>query len=156
MKVKLTRRWAVHRAGQSVEVSDSQGRWLIQHNYAESSGDVRAPEQEAAAPGGNGPDPLAGGDATRLRPHITKPERDPERNYARTAEGAPPAAQRPGYGPADRRREGEAGAVAERAAEDASAPRSTSSARTSTAANSAEDGDDSKKTTRRRTSKSDA
>jgi hypothetical protein len=153
MQVKLTRRWAVHRAGQTVEVSDSQGRWLIQHNYAESSGDVRAPEQEAAAPGGNGPDPLAGGDATRRRPRITKPERDPERNYARTAEGAPPAAQRPGFGPQDRRREGEAGAVAQRAAEDAEAT-SVSSARASTT--SAEDGDDSKKTTRRRSNKSDA
>jgi hypothetical protein len=152
MQVKLTRRWAVHRAGQSVEVSDSQGRWLIQHNYAESSGDVRAPEQEAAAPGGNGPDPLAGGDATRRRPRITRPERDPERNYARTAEGAPPAAQRPGFGPQDRRREGEAGAVAQRAAEDAETT-SASSARASTT--SAEDGDDSKKTTRRRASKSD-
>src|SRR5687768_2666738 len=152
MQVKLTRRWAVHRAGQSVEVSDSQGRWLIQHNYAESSGDVRAPEHEAAAPGGNAPDPLAGGDATRRRPLIPKPERDPERNYARTAEGAPPAAQRPGFGPQDRRREGEAGAVAQRAAEDAETT-SASSARASTT--SAEDGDDSKKTTRRRASKSD-
>lgn len=153
MKVKLTRRWAVHRAGQSVEVSDSQGRWLIQHNYAESSGDVKAPEQDAAAPGGNGPDPLAGGDATRRRPRVSKPERDPERNYARTAEGAPPAAQRPGFGPQDRRREGEAGAVAERAAEDA---RAASGATTGvTAAASGEDGD-SKKPARRRSSTSDS
>lgn len=112
MQVKLTRRWGPHRAPKTVEVSDSQGRWLIQHNYAESSGDVRAPEQEAAATGVHGADPLAGGDATRRRPSITKPQRQADRNYARTAEGAPPAAYRAGFGPEDRKREGEAGKVA--------------------------------------------
>lgn len=148
MKVKLVRRWGPHSAPKTVEVSDSQGRWLIQHNYAESSGDVRAPEQEAAATGVHGADPLAGGDATRRRPSITKPQRQADRNYARTAEGAPPAAYRAGFGPEDRKREGEAGKVA---ANLAAAQQSTAS----DASTDAADGDE-KKPARRRSSRSES
>lgn len=108
MKVKLTRRWGPYRSGRSVDVDDVQGTWLIQHNYAESSGNVQAPQQEAAAPGKDGPAPLAGGDATRRRPRVGKPERDPQRNYARQAEGSAPT-YRAGYGAEDRKREGVAG-----------------------------------------------
>jgi len=125
MKVKLTRRWGPHSAPKTVEVSDSQGRWLIQHNYAESSGEVQAPEQRAAAEGAHGADPLAGGDATRRRPRITKPERDADRNYARRAAGSSPT-YRGGYDAEAAKREGEAGRVAARAAESSDEPSSTS------------------------------
>lgn len=152
MKVKLARNWGPYRAGRTVDVPDADARWLIQHNFGESSGDVRAPEQRAEAPGAHGPDPLAGGDATRRRPHIPRPERDPNRNYARTAEGAPPAAQRPGFGPEDRKREGEAGRVAAAAAADAE---STATAAESSAETSGE-GADSKKPARRRSSRSES
>lgn len=104
MQVKLTRRWGPHRAPKTVEVSDSQGRWLIQHNYAESSGDVRAPQQEAAAPGAHGADPLAGGDATRLRPHVPRSGG----STATAAAGSSPT-YRPGYTAEDAEREGMAG-----------------------------------------------
>lgn len=148
MQVKLMRRWGPHRAPKTVEVSDSQGRWLVQHNYAESTSDVFAPEQEAAAPGGNGPDPLAGGDATRRRPRITRPERDAQRNYARSAENAPPAAYRAGFGPEDRKREGEAGKVATALAAE------QEQQSTASAADSEDEG--TKKPARRRSSRSES
>ena len=67
MKVTLSRRWGPYRAGTEVDVSDTQGTWLVQHNYGEGG-----PVQVAAAPGAHGPDPLAGGDATRLRPQVPR------------------------------------------------------------------------------------
>jgi hypothetical protein len=90
MKVKLARRWGPHRAGKTVEVSDSQGAWLVQHSYGESSGDVVAPVQPAAAEGTYGADPLAGGDASRLRPRMGLPARDARVNYAAPAAGSSP------------------------------------------------------------------
>lgn len=104
MKVNLVRRWGPHRAGRAVEVSDSQGAWLIQHNYAQSSGDVQAPVQVAAAPGTHGADPLAGGDATRLRPHVPRSGG----STATQAAGSSPT-YRPGYTAEDAEREGMAG-----------------------------------------------
>lgn len=67
MRVRLIRRWGPNQAGQSVDVDPVQGRWLIQYGYGTASGEP-APSQAAAAPGQDGPDPLAGGDATRLGP----------------------------------------------------------------------------------------
>jgi hypothetical protein len=90
MKVNLVRRWGPHRAGKTVEVSDSQGAWLVQHNYADSAGDVVAPVQPAAAEGTHGADPLAGGDATRRRPRVSAPARDARVNYAASAPGSSP------------------------------------------------------------------
>jgi hypothetical protein len=108
MQVTLTRRWAMHPAGKSVEVSDTQGRWLVQHSYAESVGDVRAPEQRAAAEGTHGADPLAGGDATRRYPRALPSARDKRDGRVQRAPGSSPT-YRAGYGPADAAREGEAG-----------------------------------------------
>lgn len=67
MRVRLIRRWGPNQAGQSVDVDPVQGRWLIQYGYGTASGEPE-PSQAAAAPGQDGPDPLAGGDATRLGP----------------------------------------------------------------------------------------
>lgn len=104
MKVKLVRRWGPHSAPKTVEVSDSQGAWLVQHNYAESTGEVHAPVQVAAAPGAHGADPLAGGDATRLRPHVPRSQG----STAAQATGSSPT-YRPGYTAEDAEREGMAG-----------------------------------------------
>lgn len=151
MQVKLARDWGSHRAGKSVEVPDADARWLIQHNYAESVGDVRAPEQTPAAEGTHGADPLAGGDATRRFPRSVPRERDPNRNYARTAEGAPPAAYRPGFGPEDRKREGEAGRDAQ-ASE--SSPSASGDAPTAPSGPSEASGDSRKPARRRNKSES--
>lgn len=92
MKVTLARRWGPHPEGNTVEVDDVQGTWLIRHNYGHSTADVVAPVQVAAAPGTNGPDPLAGGDATRRRPRIP-------RSKGSTADPVPgsPPVYRAGY-----------------------------------------------------------
>lgn len=87
MRVKLIRRWGPNPAGESVDVDPVQGRWLVQHAFGRASG-VTAPSQDAAAPGTDGPDPLAGGDATRRGPMVTqKAERRP--NNAFPVDGAP-------------------------------------------------------------------
>jgi hypothetical protein len=105
VKVKLTRRWGPHRASEKlVEVSESQGRWLVQHNYAESTSDVQAPVQQAAAEGTHGADPLAGGDATRLRPRVPRSTG----STAAQAAGSSPA-YRAGFDAEASGRQGEAG-----------------------------------------------
>lgn len=108
MKVKLVRRWGPHREGRAVEVSDSQGEWLIRHAYAESTNEVQAPVQNAAAPGEHGADPLAGSDATRLRPRVGRPARDERLNYAASAPGSSPA-YRAGFDDEASSRQGPAG-----------------------------------------------
>lgn len=108
MQVKLVRRWGPHRAGQTVQVSRSQGHWLVNHSYGTAAG-VPSPEQVPAAEGGHGADPLAGGDASRRRPRAVRSVREKVDGPMRTAEGAPPAAYRGGYTAEDRAREGEAG-----------------------------------------------
>lgn len=107
-KVKLARRWGPYQAGRTVDVDDEQARWLVRSNYAESTGDLKAPEQEAVAPGSNGPDPLAGADASRLRMQAIHSTRDKTEGQLTAAEGAPPA-YRAGYTSDARKREGEAG-----------------------------------------------
>lgn len=111
MQVKLTRRWGPHQPGpngKTVQVSDSQGEWLIRNNYAESAGDIQAPVQNAAAPGGHGADPLAGSDATRLRPRVGRPPRDERVNYAAQAAGSSPT-YRAGFNDEASERQGMAG-----------------------------------------------
>jgi hypothetical protein len=95
VKVKLLRRWGPHSAGQTVEVDDVQGRWLVQHNFGEAD-KVASPKQQPAAEGAHGADPLAGGDATRRRPSIPRPTRDASVNRAAPGEGVPPT-YRAGY-----------------------------------------------------------
>ena len=104
MKVKLVRRWGQRDARQTVDVDDTQAAWLIQHNYAESAGEVLAPEQPAAAEGTHGADPLAGGDATRLRPHVPRSTG----STAHQATGSSPT-YRAGFTAEDAQREGVAG-----------------------------------------------
>lgn len=108
MKVKLVRRWGPHSANQTVEVDDTQGEWLIRHNYAESSGDVQAPEQQAAAEGTHGADPLAGADGTRRRPRSIRSNREKSDGPIAAAEGSSPA-YRGGFTSEDAERQGEAG-----------------------------------------------
>jgi hypothetical protein len=104
MKVKLVRRWGHRAAGTSVDVDEVQAAWLIQHSYAASSGAVLAPVQVAAAEGAHGADPLAGGDATRLRPHVPRSTG----STAEQATGSSPT-YRAGYTAEDAKREGVAG-----------------------------------------------
>lgn len=120
MKVTLVRRWGPYRAGRTVEVDNVQGTWLVQHNYA-TAADVAAPAQVAVAEGAHGADPLAGGDATRLRPKVSKGTDPADPARVRPVTGAPPAAYRAGYDAEARKREGEAGrnAPAAHPAEDA-------------------------------------
>lgn len=89
MRVRLIRRWGPNQAGQSVDVDPVQGRWLIQYGYGTASGEP-APSQAAAAAGEDGPDPLAGGDATRLGPPaaVKGPRRS---NNAAPLSGSPAA-----------------------------------------------------------------
>lgn len=120
MKVTLTRRWGPHQAGKSVDVNDSQGAWLIQHSYAESAGNVRAPEQPAAAEGAHGADPLMGGDATRLRPRTMASGRDHAEGVIPEAPGSSPT-YRAGFTKADRANQGEVGREAAAPASDSPA-----------------------------------
>jgi hypothetical protein len=142
MQVKLSRRWGPHREGRTVEVSDSQGEWLIRNNYAESAGDIQAPVQNAAAPGGHGADPLAGADATRLRPRVGRPPRDERLNYAASAPGSSPT-YRAGFNDEASKRQGPAGR--DQLSESGSKPSEGSS----------QDGDSAKRPAKRR-SKSEA
>lgn len=93
MKVKLIRRWGPNPAGRTVDVDDVQGRWLVGHAFGTASGE-QAPSQDAAAPGADGPDPLAGGDATRRTMRPVKGER--RDNNALPVDGAP-SQYRAGY-----------------------------------------------------------
>jgi hypothetical protein len=108
MSVKLVRRWGPHSAGRTVQVDDEQGVWLIRHNYAQTAGEVLAPDQVAAAEGGHGADPLAGGDATRRRPQVTQGSRNNSSNVAQAGPGVPPVF-RAGFTADHRGLEGEAG-----------------------------------------------
>ena len=107
-KVKLARRWGPYREGRTVDVDDVQAAWLVQHNYGESSGDLKAPEQEPAAEGSHGADPLAGADGSRRRPRSIRSTRDHSEGQIQQAEGSPPA-YRAGFTAEDAERQGEAG-----------------------------------------------
>jgi len=113
MKVVLSRRWGYHKAGASVDVDEAQAAWLVQHHYAESSGDLVAPVQVAAAEGTHGADPLAGGDATRRRPHVPRSTG----SVATQAPGSPPVF-RGGFDGKASARQGEAGRVLPQDADD--------------------------------------
>jgi hypothetical protein len=108
MNVTLTRRWGVHNAGKLVEVSPSEAAWLVDHNYAESAGELVAPEQPAAVEGGHGADPLAGGDGTRRRPHSIPSTRRKAEGVIQPDAKAPPF-HRAGFDAAAAEREGEVG-----------------------------------------------
>lgn len=121
MQVTLVRRWGPYQAGKVCEVSDSQGQWLVQHSYAEGG-----PSQDAAVPGAHGPDPLAGGDATRLRPHVPRSTG----STAHQATGSSPT-YRAGYTAADAANEGPVGR-GEPAASESPAPASGKTSRRKT------------------------
>lgn len=89
MKVNLVRRWGPHRAGMTVEVDDTQGRWLLDHHFAEKAGAEGSASAGAAASGTDGPDPRAGGDATRRYPQTVKGDRGG--NRASAVSGSPTA-----------------------------------------------------------------
>lgn len=87
MQVKLLRRWGNNQPGDTVQVDDTQGRWLVDHAFGTAAG-VQAPEQAAFMPGEDGADPLASGDGTRRgNPAMVKgPRRD---NNALPVPGSP-------------------------------------------------------------------
>lgn len=86
MNVRLLRRWGSALPGDTVQVDRVQGQWLVDNAYGVSTGIV-APSQAAAAPGTDGPDPLAGGDSTRRFPATVKGSR--EGNRAAPVSGSP-------------------------------------------------------------------
>ncbi len=87
MKVNLVRRWGHQQPGTSVVVDDEQGDWLVNHNFAERSGQQGSASRGAAAPGTDGPDPIISGDQTRGFPKTVKGERS--ENQAWPAAGSP-------------------------------------------------------------------
>jgi hypothetical protein len=88
-KLYLVRRWGPNPAGTTVTVDDDeQARWLLGHNFAQRSKDDVTVTAGAAAPGEQGPDPRAGGDATRRRP-IATPSSDERGNRAVPVAGSP-------------------------------------------------------------------
>lgn len=85
----LVRRWGQNPAGQTITVDDDeQARWLLGHNYAQRSKDSTSASDGAAAPGTNGPDLRAGGDASRLRP-TAMTSSDSRENRAVAVAGSP-------------------------------------------------------------------
>lgn len=107
MRVRLIRRWGPNQAGQSVDVDPVQGRWLIQYGYGTASGEP-APSQAAAAPGEDGPDPLAGGgDATRLGPPAAV--KGPRRGNNAAPLASSPAAPAPAAASADSGKDSDTG-----------------------------------------------
>ena len=168
-KVKLVRRWGPYPANRTVEVDDVQAAWLVQHNFAESSGDLKAPEQEPNAEGSHGADPLAGADASRRRPRTIRSTRDHTEGPIAQAEGAPPAAYRAGFTAEDAERQGEAGRNFREGSDDragtlsapedspaADGPRATSKAAQSPDQNDEGGGTRNTKPARRRGSRSDS
>lgn len=88
-KLYLVRRWGPNPAGTTVTVDDDeQARWLLGHNFAQRSKDDATASAGAAAPGEQGPDPRAGGDATRRRP-VATPSSDERGNRAVPVAGSP-------------------------------------------------------------------
>lgn len=88
-KLYLVRRWGPNQPGQTITVDDDeQARWLLGHNFAQRSKDSTSVTDGAAAPGTHGPDPRAGGDASRLRPMAT-PSSDKRDNRATPVAGSP-------------------------------------------------------------------
>ena len=87
-KLVIVRRWGSHKPGETVDVQDEQQtNWLLFNHFAERSNQLEAATAGAAAPGTDGPDPLAGGDYTRRRPNTRKAEYGP--NRALPIPGAP-------------------------------------------------------------------
>jgi hypothetical protein len=87
MRVTLVRRFGDHQPGATVDVDDTTGHWLVGLNYGTADG-LREPKQNAAAPGTHGPDPLAGGDPTRLYGHAA-PSVERRPNHALPVPGSP-------------------------------------------------------------------
>lgn len=85
----LVRRWGHHQAGETVTVEDDvQARWLLGHQFAQHSKAETSVAGVAAAEGTHGPDPRAGGDATRRRP-VSMKSGDTRENKAWPVAGSP-------------------------------------------------------------------
>lgn len=79
MQVNLVRRWGNHQPGDKVTVDNVQGRWLVDHHFAETAKGTGSASQGAVAEGEAGPDPIASGDATRRSMRTRKGSRDGNR-----------------------------------------------------------------------------
>lgn len=97
MNVKLVRRWGNHQPGETVKTDDVQGQWLVDHHFAETAKGTGSATAGAAAPGEDGPDPIASGDATRRAPRTRKGDRGG--NRAAPVSGSP-ISYTPGVAPA--------------------------------------------------------
>lgn len=89
-EIKLVRRWGSHQAGETVEVDDAQGQWLLDTSFG-----VRPGQEENSRHGGEGVDPrakgdLAGADPTRRR-MTSSPKSPREGERAGRVQGAPRA-----------------------------------------------------------------
>jgi hypothetical protein len=65
MKVHLVRRWGSHAAGESVEVDDTMGKWLLGTHHAEAPDRPGTARAGVVAPGTDGADLRMGGDLSR-------------------------------------------------------------------------------------------
>jgi hypothetical protein len=91
MEIKLVRRWGSRPAGETVEVDDAQGHWLIDTAFGVRPGDEERSRHGGPGrtyPGGGGPDNLAGGDPTRARMTSARSARV-EQNLSGRVQGAP-------------------------------------------------------------------
>jgi len=90
----LVRRWGSHQPGETVDVDDLQGQWLVDTAFAVRPGQEDRNRHGGSGrvhPGEDGPDPRAGGDPSRLRmTDAVKSPREGER--AGRVTGAPRAA----------------------------------------------------------------
>jgi hypothetical protein len=96
-ELKLVRRWGQHGAGETVDVSDTEAKWLVANHYASEDGSDTAARAGARAPGSEGADLRAGGDWSRgggmqvvRGPRGTAPE-EADNNRAASVKGAPRA-----------------------------------------------------------------
>lgn len=64
-EVTLIRRWGSHDAGQTVDVTEEEGRFLLGNHYASEDGSDDAARAGSRAPGTDGADLRAGGDISR-------------------------------------------------------------------------------------------
>jgi hypothetical protein len=66
-EVKIVRRWGSHQPGETVDLDETQARWLVGLKYAEDPNNEGTANPDGKANGEFGPDPLAGADPSRWR-----------------------------------------------------------------------------------------
>jgi hypothetical protein len=87
MRVTVLQPYAGHQPGETIDRDETEARWLVGIGRATSE-KYPAHQQRVFGPGEHGPDPLAGGDPTRLYGHAT-PKVERRENHARPVPGSP-------------------------------------------------------------------